>query len=282
MPLASYLELMNFKANHRKTVVADRGGELVGMVLSANPHDGSSLHHNVGIEFGGAAAEDLLATEAAACAAAGAEPPRNPLPPAGEEGGAVRLRVLTEGAVGRACIELIDGAGAGDELEMATFYLSSRAVVEALKRAQGRGVRTRALLDPNRDAFGREKNGIPNRPVAAELAAAGIEVEWADTHGEQYHAKLLWRGSAGGQATAILGSANHTRRNLDDYNMETSVQVAGPSEEEPLKQIRGYLDEMREERGGRSIAVEYEKYADPSRGRRWLYRFQEATGLSTF
>ena len=282
VPLASYFELMNFKANHRKTVVADRGGKLVGLATSANPHDGSSLHHNVGIEFEGAAAEDLLATEAAACAASGAAVPRNPFPPEKDEGGAVRLRVLTEGAIGRACLEVIDGAKAGDEVEIATFYLSSRAIVEALKRAQGRGARARALLDPNRDAFGREKNGIPNRPVAAELAAAGIGVEWADTHGEQYHAKLLWRKDAAGEATAIVGSANHTRRNLNDYNMETSVQVTGPAEEGPLKEIRAYLDELREEGEGGAIAVGYEKYADPSRGRRWLYRFQEATGLSTF
>ncbi len=49
------------------------------------------------------------------------------------------------------------------------FYLSERQIIKALIAAQQRGVQVRVLLDPNKDAFGREKNGIPNRQVAAEL-----------------------------------------------------------------------------------------------------------------
>ena len=49
------------------------------------------------------------------------------------------------------------------------FYLSERQIVKALITAKERGVNVRVLLDPNKDAFGREKNGIPNRQVASEL-----------------------------------------------------------------------------------------------------------------
>ena len=47
----SYLDLLNFKANHRKTILADDGDGLVGLVTSANPHDGSSAHGNLAIRF---------------------------------------------------------------------------------------------------------------------------------------------------------------------------------------------------------------------------------------
>ena len=64
--LRSWLALLNFKANHRKLVVADReDGNLVALVTSANPHDASSAHSNVALRFTGALAGDLVASEMA-------------------------------------------------------------------------------------------------------------------------------------------------------------------------------------------------------------------------
>ena len=40
----SYLALPNFKANHRKVLVADEGERFRAVITSANPHDGSSRH----------------------------------------------------------------------------------------------------------------------------------------------------------------------------------------------------------------------------------------------
>ena len=284
VPLSSYLELMNFKANHRKTVIADRGGELVAMVSSANPHDGSSAHHNVALEFSGPAVDDLLATEAAVCALSGNPVPESPFPPAAavSADAVVEARILTEGAIERACLELVRGAQPGEFLELAMFYFSSRPMIQALKEAHGRGVQVRVFLDPNKDAFGMEKNGIPNRPVAAELTRAGIPVRWAATHGEQFHSKLMWHRSVRGEESAILGSANYTRRNLNDYNLETCVQIRGPTETESFREIRGYLDMIWGNAQGQRISADYSEYADPSRVRALIYRIQEATGLSTF
>ena len=45
----SYLQLMNIKANHRKTIITENHG----LVLSANAHDASSLHSNVAIKVSG-------------------------------------------------------------------------------------------------------------------------------------------------------------------------------------------------------------------------------------
>ena len=50
----SYLTLLNFKANHRKLLISDDGtGDFQALVSSANPHDGSSAHRNVAIQFSG-------------------------------------------------------------------------------------------------------------------------------------------------------------------------------------------------------------------------------------
>ena len=93
------------------------------------------------------------------------------------------------------------------------FYLSERKIVKGLIAAHERGVKLRILLDPNKDAFGREKNGIPNRQVASELHKAGIPVRWCNTQGEQCHNKILMKYGAQ-QSEMILGSANFTARNL--------------------------------------------------------------------
>jgi phosphatidylserine/phosphatidylglycerophosphate/cardiolipin synthase-like enzyme len=136
--LCSWLSLLNFKANHRKILVTDApretgGRQLVSLIASANPHNGSSV-------------------------------------------------------------------------DLAMFYLSERRTLDALASAAGRGVDIRLLLDPNRDAFGYRKNGIPNRPVAAELLRRGqgrIAVRWYDTHGEQFHDKLVLIRQRG-QTTLLL------------------------------------------------------------------------------
>src|SRR5699024_12297064 len=59
------------------------------------------------------------------------------------------------------------------------------------------------IFDPDEDAFGRKKNGVPNRSVADELVGAGVDVRWCDTHGEQCHAKFLLH-QADGQASMLL------------------------------------------------------------------------------
>ena len=62
------------------------------------------------------------------------------------------------------------GGAAGDSIDVAMFYLSDRDTIGALLAAAKRGVTVRVILDPNKDAFGRTKNGIPNRSVSAHAA----------------------------------------------------------------------------------------------------------------
>ncbi len=86
-------------------------------------------------------------------------------------------------------LDAIDGTRNGDAVRIAMFYLSDRKIVESLLRAAGeRNVIVQLILDPNRDAFGRSKDGVPNRPVANELvtkSGGNVQVRWYRTHGEQ-------------------------------------------------------------------------------------------------
>ncbi|MBN8481380.1 MAG: phospholipase D family protein [Xanthomonadales bacterium] len=279
--LRSWLALPNFRANHRKTLVVDAGDDWQALVTSANPHDASSAHGNVALAFRGAAALDIVASEAAVAAFSGRESHDLPSPPPALEPHGARLRVLTEGAIGRVLVQAIDAAQTGDDLDVAVFYLADRDVVAALLGAQARGAVVRVLLDPNEDAFGRKKNGVPNRQVARELVAAGVAVRWCDTHGEQCHAKLLLRRNAA-SANLIVGSANYTRRNLDDLNLETSVELAAPTDHAAIVEATRWFEEQWNNEAGRGYSVDYERHADDSLLRRAWYRVGEALGLSTW
>ena len=97
----------------------------------------------------------------------------------------------SEGAIRDEIVRQLARAGKDSRVDIALFYLSERTVIDALTDAASRGVRVRLLLDANRDAFGRRKTGVPNRPVAAELVQSGCEVRWAATDGEQFHSKVM-------------------------------------------------------------------------------------------
>ena len=281
--LRTYLHLLNFRANHRKTLIVGRNGEWTGLVTSMNPHDASSRHDNSAVQFSGAAALDLLQTERAVALLSGYTPAADwPAAPAVSGSEPPQLQVLTEGAIEQGLLQLIDSAQAGDALDLEMFYLSSRPVIEALIQAHQRGATLRVILDPNRDAFGREKNGIPNRQAAWDLHEAGIAVRWCATEGEQCHRKWIRLERTDGSAELIAGSANFTRRNLHDLNLETSVRLVSRSDSPQINQQRADFEREWRNANGAIYSLPYTDFADHSRWRYLVYRFMEASGLSTF
>ena len=281
--LRTYLHLLNFRANHRKTLIVGRNGEWTGLVTSMNPHDASSRHDNSAVQFSGAAALDLLQTERAVALLSGYAPAADwPTAPAVSGSEPPQLQVLTEGAIEQGLLQLIDSAQTGDALDLEMFYLSSRPVIEALIQAHQRGATLRVILDPNRDAFGREKNGIPNRQAAWDLHEAGIPVRWCATEGEQCHRKWIRLERTDGSAELIAGSANFTRRNLHDLNLETSVRLVSRSDGPQISQQRGDFEREWQNANGAIYSLPYADFADHSRWRYLVYRFMEASGLSTF
>jgi phosphatidylserine/phosphatidylglycerophosphate/cardiolipin synthase-like enzyme len=279
--LRSYLALFNFKANHRKTLVVDTAQGWKSLVTSANPHDGSSHHSNVALVVDGAIAMDVLQTEQAVAQISQGASPVVIMGQIDEDKSLPQVQVLTEKAIFDAVLTMINGAKKHDHLDMAMFYLSERNIVEALIQAQQRGVIVRLVIDPNKDAFGRQKNGIPNRQVASELNALGLPIRWCDTHGEQCHSKMLLKYNAQ-QAELILGSANLTARNLKNYNLETNMRVIGTAQAQVFRDAAQYFDSTWTNANDRQMTVEYAKYADESKVKYWIYRFMEWSGISTF
>jgi phosphatidylserine/phosphatidylglycerophosphate/cardiolipin synthase-like enzyme len=288
----AWARLLNFKANHRKVLIADDGkGGITGMVTSANPHDASSSHSNVALKLSGPALQPLLESELALARESGWQsgwqpPPLPPGPVIANPAEAARVQVLTEGQIGAAIVRNLSGTRVGDSVDIAMFYLSDRDVIDALIAAARRGVAVRIILDPNKDAFGRTKNGIPNRSVASELAAASdgaIKVRWFRTHGEQFHSKLVALRTAN-ELWFTLGSANLTRRNLGDFNLEANIAVSVPPTAEVATAISTWFEMIWSNKGPPDLeySADLGTYADASQGTYWLYRLMEATGMSTF
>lgn len=287
----SYLALANFKANHRKVVVADRAdGSLTALVTSANPHDGSSSHSNVALRFDGPLAQHIVNSEMAVARFSGwkghvySAAPSEPVPTLSKD--AINLQFLTEEAIRDHLLGAIDTTRNGDAVSIATFYLSDRKIVKALLRSASRGAKVRLILDPNRDAFGRQKDGVPNRPVATELVRRSdekIEVRWYRTHGEQFHTKLALV-THGDRLIASLGSANLTRRNIGNYNLEANVGLEVSAASTLGIELTSYFDRLWNNDGpvGTSFTAPFGAWRDDDTGRYWRYRLMEATGLSTF
>lgn len=308
--LRSYLALPNFKANHRKTLIVDEGEQLRGLITSANPHAGSARHWNTAISFAGPVVAELLETELAVLRFSGTDVPA-PVGDAihhyqngrerltsdsGESGKELQGRIVTEAAIRDEALRLLNTAGSGDRVDLAMFYLAHRDITRALIDAHRRGAQLRVLLDRNEDAFGHAKNGIPNRQVAWHLQRAGVDVRWCNTHGEQCHNKFLLVRRGDDSAILLTGSANFTRRNLDDLNLETDLVLHGPAAAGPLQRCATLFDRLwfppPEAPEGSpewpgvpktvALSLDYQDNADESLPRYWRYRLMEASGLSTF
>jgi len=284
--LGTYLRLLHFKANHRKTLITDVEGRWTGLISSSNPHDASCWHHNLALRFDGPAVADLVATENAVLAVAGHEPvvlPALSAPGSRPDGDApLRVAVLTEAAIRDRVLVELGALGPGDTAALAMFYLSHRAIIRALIAAHRRGAAVRILLDANHDAFGRRKDGVPNRQVAWELHRSGMPVRWINTHGEQAHGKWLLLRRCDGSGVLVSGSGNFTRRNLDGFNLETDLLVTGPGDQPVFGAVGGLFERLWTNAGGVVFSLPYGAFAEPWPLKYLRYRFMERSGWSTF
>ncbi len=272
----SYLRLLNFKANHRKVLM----NEKTGLVTSSNiGHDASSLHSNVGFLVQGSVLADLYNTEQVVATASGSPLPQRQFQEGKED---VQAKVITEKAIQHNLVQLLNDAGPTEQIQMAVFYLADRKVVTALKNAAQRGAKVSIILDANKDAFGLEKNGVPNRPVAKELveASENIELRWYHTQGEQFHTKFM-KITGPEESTIIGGSANYTRRNIGGYNFESNLMLVAPNSHPLATEVDGYFNRLWLNETG-SYTLDYDAFEDLTRYKTLMYRFQEMTGLCTF
>ncbi len=276
--MRSMLKLLNFKANHRKVVATEKSL----LVTSANPHSASSAHWNTALRVEAAGMALACAAESAILEISGSE---KFCPDGLHElisSSSNKLELLTERKIKEKVLELLSSAEAGARIDLAMFYLSDGDILKALIEAKERGCSLRVILDPNKDAFGRTKNGIPNRQSAAKLVKAGIPLRWAATHGEQFHVKQLYVEHRDQTATLLLGSCNFTRRNLDNFNAECDLALTAPGGHETMRRARNALERWWCNPDGRTYTVDYKTYEDPSLSRKLRAWWMEKTGMSTF
>lgn len=287
----AYLNSFNFKANHRKLLLTDythddKTGFAV-LVTSANPHDGSSSHSNTAIRVDSQLWQDVIKSESAVAKFSNSpflDPGINLSNIYKSEIENTKVQLLTEKAIKIRILELINSLENNSSLDMAMFYISDRDIVKALKEADERGVKIRLVFDPNKDAFGREKNGIPNRQVASELiknSNGNTEIRWCNTHGEQCHSKLMIL-KQDTNYYLIQGSANLTRRNLENFNLETNILVSGTASTTAISAGQMFFNEIWNNENGKTYTITYNTYADDSLSKKTLYFITEFTGLSSY
>lgn len=277
-----YLKLLNFKANHRKVLVSENNA----IITSMNPHDASGNHSNISFKMEGSIIEDIVLSELNIAKLSDYEEIDDfkvtQINRINQKDSTIAY-LVTEGKIRENLIKEIESTENDDKIMLGMFYLSHRGVVNELINAYNRGVSVRLILDPNKDAFGIKKNGIPNRQVAHEIRKktnnADI-VRWYDTHGEQFHTKMAIIKKKD-KSIIIGGSANLTRRNLDDYNLETNVIIETPRNSKLDRDVNLYFNRIWNNEDG-SYTVGYGTYKSESFLKTAIYRFQEWSGLSTF
>ncbi|MYL39150.1 phospholipase D family protein [Halobacillus litoralis] len=278
--LRSYMKLLNIKANHRKLLVTEDSA----VVSTANPHDASGYHENVAFKMEGPIIEDILEAEEAVARYSGGEFIDYSGYEWEEQQGPLQTQFVTEGKIYDAVLEQLEAAGEGDDVWIGMYYLADKKVTARIDEAANRGAEVRIIMDPNKTAFGHEKPGLPNLPVAAELKNLGnenIHLRWYDTDVEQYHTKMLYVDGPDHDAI-VAGSANYTRRNLSNLNLEADVVIQGPGEEDVFQEVNDYFTRIWSNEEGH-YTTEYETYQDNLTSIRYAtYYLQKWTWFTTY
>ena len=274
--IRSILKLANFKGNHRKVLISEKEA----LVASANPHDPSAHHSNVAMVFRGKSMEDLIKSESIFF---------DKLPDvienfkAEEVTSPYRLKVITEGKIYDEISKNIRESKEGEEINLGIFYLSEFRILRELGEAAKRGVDVKIIADLNKDAFGLEKNGSPNRPALSELKEdyPDINIRWYQTSGEQFHTKFIYFDFKDKDPLAILGSANYTRRNLDNYNLETNLAIEMKKDSPMAREMKNYYARIWNNEDG-DYTLPIEDFYESRFFMRILWKIQEKTGLCTW
>ena len=272
----SILKLANFKGNHRKVLISEKEA----LVASANPHDPSAHHSNVAMVFRGKSMEDLIKSESIFF---------DKLPNVIEKFNAeevtspYKLKVITEGKIYDEFSKNIKESKKGDEINLGIFYISEFRILRELGEAAKRGVDVKIIADLNKDAFGLEKNGSPNRPALSELKEdyPDINIRWYQTSGEQFHTKFIYFDFKDRDPLAILGSANFTRRNLDNFNLETNLAIEMKKDSPMAGEMKNYYARIWNNEDG-DYTLPIEDFYESRFIMRILWKIQEKTGLCTW
>src|SRR5699024_3416444 len=183
MTLRSYLTLFNVKANHRKVIATEKNA----IIQSANAHNESGYASNIGFKVSGGIIQDIVEAEQAVIDYSGGKTtiPRSQV---GDSAGDISVQYVTEGENRDKEIQASKEAEKDDIIWIGMFYIANRDVIDALTAASKRGIEVRLILDANKNAFGNNKVGLPNIPIANELHKNDtMTIRWYNSGENQYH-----------------------------------------------------------------------------------------------
>jgi hypothetical protein len=286
-----------YQRSHRQLMIADDGdGNLNGIIFSRPVNAEAALHSAVALRISGGALEAPLESEFAVAQFSGwsggamqeraqrlmeRQRPSLVNTPATDP---ARMRVDSESYIDDTLISLIGATGRRDSIDIAALYLSERDLVRALLDAARRGASVRILLDPNKDGYGYEHTGLPNRVVASELVAGSdgaVRVRWYRTHGEQFSPGFVMiRGAS--HTWLGVGTSQLSRCDLEDFNLAADFIVELPPTATAGVDAMTWFDTLWFNRaaGGVEYTSDADAYADASQLRYWQYRVMESAGAA--
>ncbi len=217
--LSSTLRNRNRKADQRQLLVADDGaGGWTSIVLSGA---GNVAAANVGLEIRGHLARDIVVSEVRIAAWSTDDDRLPAAPPIESRGvGTIDARFLTEGAIQGALRDAVAAAGSGDSIDVVVDAFDDRRMVDAMLLAAARGAHLQLLLAPA---------SARTRTAAGELVrshAGNIEVRWQRPAAAQARFALIRYRS---DVWIALGSADFSRRGLDDLDLEAGIELRMPA-----------------------------------------------------
>ncbi len=277
--IRSVLKLANLKANHRKLIITEKEA----LIASANPHDASSYHSNVAVRFQSDVIPYILEGERVIAQQSNVILPK--LEYKGTQTSNIadtQVKYITEKGIFYSLIKNIQQAKEGDTIYMGIFYITEFHLIKELENAAERGVSIYIVADPNKDAFGIQKDGSPNRSVLTQLhnKNKNIQIRWYDTKGEQYHTKMSYFDFEQ-QDVVVLGSGNYTRKNLKGYNLEADLEIIAKKGNDFTKEVVAYFQRIWKNEQG-NYTVPFETDQQNSFFKKILYYIQETTGLCTY
>jgi len=278
--IRAILKSLNAKVNHRKLIVADNKEEIHSLVTSANFVDHENAYSNVALFVKSKLWEELLTSEQSLASMSDLNLDIPTFTPT-EKSGEVSLQLLTENKIGDHILSEIDSTKNEDRINIATFLLSDRRLVNSLIEASERGTEIMLVLDPSKTLFGRDKKGIPNRAIAYELSEKSngkIQTRWYDTEEEQFHSKLLIINNETDTIT-ILGSPNFAKKSMGrSPHLETSVKVISDKKTNFSKSVNEYFERIWNNENA-LYTLDFDTYEKPPRSQYLFFRLKELLGI---
>lgn len=288
------------KANHRKLIVADiNGRQYETLVTSANPHNASVPAANYALCVKGPLsryvymvlrADAMYSAKIKDCIWSDKSKSyrknyfKKQLPAIDYQPQAItdsnnlaKACFVSEIQIKNAVLEMLKSAKPQDQIRIQMFYLSELGIVEQfLETAKKSKAEIKVLLDPNKDSFNLQKDGTPNRQVAAYLMqkkkelGLNLTIRWYDTHGEQNHAKIM---SITNKLTSkyelINGSCNWSGKNINDINMEANIFIKDAPV--AVNKFNKVFDMLWSNSDGKHYTIEYHgKYEKHAGMHKWI------------